>query len=132
MFYGCSSLKEIPDISIWNTDNLTEIKDMFYSCYSLLLFPDVSKWNFKNIKNINIFPSLDYYINASSSDYNSISKNNNDSISFSIINNIFSYSNNSNSKIIIYYNEHYKENEIFDKNNFYGDDLDEYYDNFYK
>ena len=45
MFHDCSSLKSIPDISNWNTDNLVNIYSMFYNCKKLISIPDISKWN---------------------------------------------------------------------------------------
>ena len=52
MFYKCSSLKYLPNISHWNTDNLTNISFLFYGCSSLLTIPDICKWNTYNITNI--------------------------------------------------------------------------------
>ena len=36
LFYKCSSLSSLPDISKWNTNNVTDMSSMFYDCYSLL------------------------------------------------------------------------------------------------
>ena len=36
MFYGCSSLKSLPDISKWNTKNVIDMRDMFNECHNLL------------------------------------------------------------------------------------------------
>ena len=47
MFNGCSSLKYIPDISNWNTDNLFTIHSMFYNCKKIISLPDISKWKFR-------------------------------------------------------------------------------------
>ena len=52
MFCGCSSLKSLPDISKWKTDNITNIEYLFSGCESLESLPDISKWNTKNIKNM--------------------------------------------------------------------------------
>ena len=52
MFYNCSSLKTLPEISKWNTNNVIDLKYMFYNCSLLLSFPDISKWNSKNEFNI--------------------------------------------------------------------------------
>ena len=49
LFNGCSSLKELPDISKWNTKNITDISRLFYNCNSLVSLPDISKWNINNI-----------------------------------------------------------------------------------
>ena len=38
MFYGCSSLISLPDISKWNTNNVTYMDNMFSECLSLIEF----------------------------------------------------------------------------------------------
>ena len=53
MFYGCNSLKIIPDISNWDISNVTDIQFIFSNCKSLTKLPDIAKWNLKNITNIN-------------------------------------------------------------------------------
>ena len=35
LFYGCSSLKSLPNISKWNTNNVTNIAGIFTGCSSL-------------------------------------------------------------------------------------------------
>ena len=35
MFYNCSSLEYLPDISKWNLNNVTDISSIFYNCSSL-------------------------------------------------------------------------------------------------
>ena len=35
MFWGCSSLQSLPDISKWDTKNVTSMSSMFYGCNSL-------------------------------------------------------------------------------------------------
>ena len=42
MFNGCTSLYSLPDISQWNTNNVTDMNNMFYGC-SKCLKPNVSK-----------------------------------------------------------------------------------------
>ena len=49
MFYGCSSLNNIPDFSKWDTKNVTDMSYMFYNCSSLTNLPDISKWDTKNV-----------------------------------------------------------------------------------
>ena len=44
MFNGFSSLSNLPDISKWNTSNVTNMYSMFRGCSSLLYLPDISKW----------------------------------------------------------------------------------------
>ena len=39
MFYGCSSLVSLPDISKWNTKNVTNIKHIFDRFSKLLVKP---------------------------------------------------------------------------------------------
>ena len=53
MFYGCSSLKSLPDISKWNTKNTDNMRCMFYECSSLKSLPDISKWNTTSVYIIN-------------------------------------------------------------------------------
>jgi surface protein len=52
MFYECSSLKNISDISKWDTSKVTNMSNMFAKCSSLSLIPDISKWNMTNVNNI--------------------------------------------------------------------------------
>ena len=52
LFYGCSSLNELPDISKWNTILVTNISYLFYECSSLNELPDISKWNTNLIMDI--------------------------------------------------------------------------------
>ena len=76
MFYGCSSLLSLPDISKWNTSNVINMENMFKDCSSLLSLsnlntinvtsmesmfegcsslsslPDISKWNTSNVKDM--------------------------------------------------------------------------------
>ena len=53
MFYGCSSLISLPDISKWNTNNVKDMSFMFYGCSSLSFLPDISKWKTNNITDMN-------------------------------------------------------------------------------
>ena len=43
MFYECSSLSSLPDISKWNTNNITDMSNTFCWCKSLSSLPDISK-----------------------------------------------------------------------------------------
>ena len=55
MFKGCSSLLSLPDISKWNTNNITDMNSMFKRCSSLSSLsslPDISKWNTNNVEDI--------------------------------------------------------------------------------
>ena len=49
MFYDCSSLNNLPDISKWDTKNVIYMNCMFYGCSSLNYLPDISKWDTKNV-----------------------------------------------------------------------------------
>ena len=49
MFYWCKSLYSLPDISKWDTKNITNMKQMFSYCKSLKSLPDISKWDTKNV-----------------------------------------------------------------------------------
>ena len=44
IFYDCESLKSLPDISKWNTENITNISVIFQDCKSLKSVPDISKY----------------------------------------------------------------------------------------
>ena len=39
LFYKCSSLSSLPDISKWNTNNVTNMNSMYKDCYSLFNQP---------------------------------------------------------------------------------------------
>ena len=54
MFSGCKSLKELPDISKWDTKNVTNMRGMFYDCNSLNNLPDISKWDTKNVIDMSV------------------------------------------------------------------------------
>ena len=41
MFYRCSSLSSLPDISNWNTNNVNDMRYIFYKCSSLSSLPDI-------------------------------------------------------------------------------------------
>ena len=50
LFYGCSNLESLPDISKWNTINIIDAREICFGCQSLLKFPDISKWKLNNIQ----------------------------------------------------------------------------------
>ena len=52
MFSKCSSLKELPDISKWNTSNIKNINFMFYNCSSLKSLPNIKKFQMNNVSYI--------------------------------------------------------------------------------
>ena len=39
MFYNCSSLYSLPDISKWNTSNVIDMRYMFLNCSKKLKIP---------------------------------------------------------------------------------------------
>ena len=53
LFSGCSSLKELPDLCNWNTNNVTNMSYLFSRCSSLSSLPDISKWDTNNVTNMN-------------------------------------------------------------------------------
>ena len=145
IFYKCSSLSEIPDLSKWNFNNVIHMNNLFYGCDSLLFLPDLSTWKINNdITNIDkIFNKFSISSKSSflddsdfsNEDRKSISSNNFNNSSLKLIcernNNIHSknndsLSNGSSSKgKVLYYNLN---DDIFNLNkNTY-----ELYDNFYE
>ena len=56
MFAECTSLEYLPNISIWNTEKITDMSYLFFGCSSLEKLPDISQWNTKNVENMsNLF-----------------------------------------------------------------------------
>ena len=49
IFYDCISLPKLPDISNWETSNVTEMSCMFFRCISIVKIPDLSKWNLEKV-----------------------------------------------------------------------------------
>ena len=49
MFYGCSSLISLPDLSKFDTKNVTNMNSMFSKCSSLISLPDISEWNTSSV-----------------------------------------------------------------------------------
>ena len=47
IFYRCSSLTKLPDISKWNTNNVTDMNDIFDGCSSLIKLSDILNMKFK-------------------------------------------------------------------------------------
>ena len=53
IFSGCSSLSKIPDISKWNTSQVTDMSNMFFECFSLISLSDkISNWNTSKVVNM--------------------------------------------------------------------------------
>ena len=62
IFANCTSLKSLPDLSKWNTENVTNMNAVFAYCTSLRELPDISKWNTSNVFNLtSIFWNCSYY-----------------------------------------------------------------------
>ena len=146
MFYSCSSLKSLPDISKWNTENINnlnsifencsllnfipiskwklndeiKINNIFKGCNSLLIIPDISKWKINNIKCINISSFNSTSITLKEVKSNSLSTENNKDYSYEDYSSLKNNDNTNLSENI---------NSIDFSNN--TEDLDDYYDNFY-
>ena len=52
MFFCCKLLSSLPEISNWNTNNVTTMRLIFSGCQSLSSLPDIDKWDTKNVNNI--------------------------------------------------------------------------------
>ena len=52
-FRGCSSLEYISKELPWNTINVKNMESLFYGCTSLKNIPDISSWDTSNVKNMN-------------------------------------------------------------------------------
>ena len=52
LFSLCYSLKDLPDISEWDTSNAINMSKMFNYCTSLEELPDISKWNTSKVINM--------------------------------------------------------------------------------
>ena len=142
MFYSCSSLKSLPDISEWNTKNIENLNNIFENCSLLTFIPNISKWKlnrrikinniFRGCNSLLIIPDISKwninippeYIDNSSFKSNSISNidiikdsNLSEGLSFSIDNDNISSYENTNSI------------DFCNKND--EKELNDYYDNFY-
>ena len=61
LFSGCSSLKELPDISKWNAKKANNFGSLFDGCSSLIKLPDISKWDTSNAKFFHKFLIIVHY-----------------------------------------------------------------------
>ena len=50
IFYECSSLLSIPDISKWNTSKIINMSYLFGNCENIENIPDISNWDISNVK----------------------------------------------------------------------------------
>ncbi len=56
MFFGCSSLESLPNLTNWNINKVENMNYMFAGCKSLKSFPDLTNWvNNNNIKQDDMF-----------------------------------------------------------------------------
>ena len=49
MFSGCILLKNLPDISNWDTSNVVDMSKMFMCLKHIISFPDISKWKIQKV-----------------------------------------------------------------------------------
>ena len=122
---NCISLGKLPNISNWDVHNLENVDKIFFNCSSLVSLPDISKWNFSDcFKRQNIFENTT--LSTDSFSLNSDSKTNHISSkwkSTSRDNNSESLLNNEGNKSNIYFNINF-----FDKQ---YDNNEKYYEDFY-
>ena len=60
MFSACTSLSSLPDISKWETKNVTNMYCIFYGCSSLSSLPDIDKLELnKSLNTYNLFGGVD-------------------------------------------------------------------------
>ena len=52
LFYNCSKLKYLPDISKWNTIDVVNMIGLFSGCSNLISLPDISKWKTDNVNDL--------------------------------------------------------------------------------
>ena len=50
LFYGCKSLKSLPDISKWNTSKVTNMSYLFGRCEKIEKIENISSWDTSNVK----------------------------------------------------------------------------------
>ena len=53
LFHGCSSLKCLPDLSNWKTNNVEYMDEIFYGCKALISLPNIYKWVTKKLISMN-------------------------------------------------------------------------------
>ncbi len=144
MFYSCSSLKSLPDISKWNTKYIKNLNSIFLNCSSLSFIPDISKWKLNNTIKINnifkgcnsllIYPDISKW-NINISEISNISSSNNHSIKIietnSLISKKINYSSLSDNSNVV---KNCNDSKSLEDNNFndnLGNEMNEFYENFY-
>ena len=45
MFDGCYNLRELPNLSRWNVENVVSMAGMFYNAKNIKSIPGIEKWN---------------------------------------------------------------------------------------
>ena len=148
MFFGCSNLIKLPDISKWNTENLENIGFLFYNCSKIMKIPDISKWNVNKIKIIDnlfgncnsnlVLPDISKW-NIKNTEIIKQVFNNNSYISNSITSINFSLetpnsANLSNTSLSSFHSKNDEQNIIkYEDNadNEINNELDYYYEHFY-
>ena len=142
LFYGCSSLTIIPDISKWKIRTYPDfVEKIFFGCPSSIIKPDITKWQFYDhdpvyhkkrdiSKNLaKILEDENDTERQSSYVSNIIKENLGSSISIGISSNISNLNEISDSNT----NEEIN-NIIFEKSEFsqQNNELEDYYENFYR
>ena len=157
LFFDCSSLIKIPDISKWEVDNVINIKSMFCYCSLLSFLPDITKWNLKDTTIDDIFKGcsslitipvitkwkknnkiiIDEKKDISKKDISSIDslslQSNSDNVN-QIISNVSSEMSSSEDKKdnLPSKDSNIVVNSFVEEDSSQKDDLSNYYDNFYK
>ena len=134
MFYRFSSLISLPDISKWNTQNINNLNCIFENCSLLTFIPNISKWKF-NYKIKIIIPdiskwkiSITDWSNFSDISYDNYYYNKKDSF---LSRDFLKSSDFTKDSILSNDNEDFSSIEN-KKDNSGNEELDDYYDNFYK
>ena len=73
MFSKCTLIKDIPDISKWNTNKVIDMSELFSNCKLLLSLPNIFKWNITSVTNMS---KLFYECSSLSSFYDVENKSN--------------------------------------------------------
>ena len=138
MFYGCSSLISLPDISKWNTQNIINLNSIFENCSLLTFIPNISAWKLNNVIEINnIFKGCNSLLiildiskwNINITDWPNISSYKAESL---ISEDILKSFNLSQDSISLEGNNDFNQLKNNSKDNSGNEELDDYYDNFYK
>ena len=79
MFFYCSNLTSLSDLSRWDIKNVTNMNHMFSFCFNLTSLPDINKWNIKNVtdisyifyncNNLSLLPDISKWKNVTNKSY---------------------------------------------------------------